>query len=115
MKDRQLTLIICKTACSFYKPGKEDLLCEGYRYLSRTYSAAELARNMRSCEMNASFSGGYESYANPSLDELLCDHCDFRIDGCDFAEDRSGPPCGGYIIAGKLRQGSDTSLSETPE
>lgn len=94
MKDKHYTSLICEMACSFYKPGKEDLLCEGYRYLVRTYSGEALAGLMdNSFEQKV-----FESYRSQRLKALLCEACDFRIDGCDFAEDCSGPPCGGYKI-----------------
>jgi len=29
---------------------------------------------------------------------LICEKCDFVIDGCDFRGGLKAPPCGGYTI-----------------
>lgn len=98
MKNEHYTRLICEKACSFYKPGKEDLLCEGYRYLARTYSPEELARLLAEVTMNFHMQQSFQGFIHEHLQNVLCERCDFRIDGCDFAEDCSGPPCGGYRI-----------------
>lgn len=98
MKDGSFTRLICEAACSFYKPGKEDMRCAGYTYLTRTYSPDMLQKLTVSMMMNPLAEKGFAGFKNPGAEALLCEHCDFRIDGCDFAEDCSGPPCGGYRI-----------------
>jgi len=98
VKDDPFVRLICAAACSFYKPGKEDLQCEGYRYLSRTYSPDELGHILETIILPPCPKAPYTVFEDSSIGKLLCFSCPFRVDGCDFAEDRSGPPCGGYLI-----------------
>lgn len=104
MKNKSYTQCICETACVFYRPGKEELLCAGYRYLTCTYSVDKLKELTRQISMNSHMPEGVERYKNQDMETLLCEHCDFRIDGCDFADNCSGPPCGGYLIVLRLVQ-----------
>lgn len=98
MKDDPLVRLICESACSFYKPGKEELQCGGYRYLSRTCSPDELRQMLETIARPPHPQAPYTDLEDLSIEELVCSSCPFRVDGCDFAEDRSGPPCGGYLI-----------------
>jgi len=44
-------------------------------------------------------------YDNLVLNEklsFLCAKCDFREDGCDFAENKTEIPCGGYLIISRI-------------
>jgi hypothetical protein len=98
VNDDPFVRLICETACPFYKPGKEDLECGGYRYLSRRYSPEELRRMIGTIALPPLPKAPYTVCEDLSIEELVCSSCPFRADGCDFAEDRSGPPCGGYLI-----------------
>jgi hypothetical protein len=97
MKTDILTEIICKKACSFYKAGKEDMQCGGYHYLADRFTLDDLQRLTDGYKKPAS-SHQNSQYVDGELQEMLCMRCEFRIDGCDFAENCSGLPCGGYLI-----------------
>jgi len=94
----ELTEIICRRYCRYYKEGKEDLLCGTYMYLAARYSALELKRAPE--EITPDFSG--DAY----ILEKICRGCEFFIDGCGFREGSPGPPCGGYYLVEWLRKQS---------
>ncbi|HSW63311.1 MAG TPA: hypothetical protein VLH56_08380 [Dissulfurispiraceae bacterium] len=96
------TRLICKESCSFYKPGKKELLCGGYTFLSRHFTVKEL-KTMPAVIPLGTLPAGYAHLKHEEIGMLLCGACDFRVDGCDFAENCSGPPCGGYRIVHRFR------------
>ncbi len=98
MKKREVTEIICRRYCKYYKEGKEDLLCGTYRFLAERYSAGELERVPE--EIAPDFSG--DAY----ILEEICKGCEFVADGCDFRGGNPGPPCGGYYVVEWLRKQS---------
>ncbi len=97
MKDKVYTDIICKGFCKYYKEGKEDILCRGYVFLRENLTDKELKSliYLSKPEPDVSF---LIPDRNKELENLICSKCDFLIDGCDYAENLSAPPCGGYII-----------------
>ncbi|KAF0177853.1 MAG: hypothetical protein FD164_2293 [Nitrospirae bacterium] len=109
MNKAPYTRLICKDACSFYKPGKKELRCGGYIFLSRHFTLKELKTMPAAKPLGAVLVAGYAYLKHEEIERLLCGACDFRVDGCDFAETCSGPPCGGYRIAHRLR----SSLADT--
>ena len=102
MKDENYSGIICKRFCSFYKEGKkEDLCCGAFSFLNKNLTPRELRllldllkSDERSRERTLS--------ADKEIKRLVCDRCDFLVDGCDYREDGSQPPCGGYTIIAML-------------
>ena len=98
MKDDRYTGTICRKACSFYKPGREALRCGGYTFLTRHFTENELD-GIDIPQSAHSPLTGYVHFRHAEIEAQLCGICDFRDDGCDFAENCSGPPCGGYRIA----------------
>lgn len=97
MKDDDYASIICKGFCSFYKEGKEDLCCGTYLFLKKNLTPAEL-RSVIELSRVDDRPGAYTFAADGAIRKLVCETCDFLVDGCDFREDGSLPPCGGYII-----------------
>jgi hypothetical protein len=95
--------LICRSFCFFYKEGKENIACGGYEMLKKQLTPTELRLLTAQIGKHKKTSNKIPP-ANKLLAEMVCKHCDFRIDGCDFAENRSGPPCGGYILIEKLTQ-----------
>jgi hypothetical protein len=101
MKEKIYSDIICRGFCSFFKEGKEEIQCGGYQLLIDNFTVNELDQMTGLIDR----SEGLKKQVPPdneTLFELVCGRCDFRIDGCDYREDRSGPPCGGFIIIEKL-------------
>ena len=97
MKDKAYTSIICKGFCSFYKEGREDLCCGTYLFLKKNLTLRELRSALDLSKMDERLSE-YVFPADKEIKKLVCDKCDFLVDGCDFREDGSHPPCGGYSI-----------------
>ncbi|HAK88846.1 MAG: hypothetical protein A2077_01520 [Nitrospirae bacterium GWC2_46_6] len=103
MKDKSYTEIVCKKFCKYYKEGKEELLCGGYEFLRNNLTPHELKIMLNSPLPPLNLRGGEgELYLDEELISLVCKQCGFFIDGCDFAESRSGPPCGGYILISRI-------------
>ena len=100
MKDQDYTSIICKGFCSFYKEGKEDLCCGTYLFLKNNLTLRELRSVLSLSKMDDRPSEHvFPAFpADEEIKRLVCDKCDFLVDGCDFREDGSHPPCGGYSI-----------------
>lgn len=101
MKDKIYTDIICSGFCKYYKEGREDLHCNGYVFIRDNLTLREL----KMLTVLLKSEGEIKNHMPPKnekLSELVCRKCDFFIDGCDFAENRSGPPCGGYILISLL-------------
>ena len=101
MKEAAYNKVICRNFCSFYKEGKESMVCGGYELLKKQLTSSELALlagQIRKPQVDLK----RIPPVNKLLSDMVCRHCDFLADGCDFAEDRSGPPCGGYILIERL-------------
>lgn len=97
MKDKDYTSIICKGFCSFYREGKEDLSCGTYVFLRNNLTLRELLCELELAKMKELPSESVFP-ADETIKKLVCDKCDFLVGGCDFREDGSHPPCGGYGI-----------------
>jgi phosphohistidine phosphatase len=96
MKEDSYTDIICKRFCAFYREGKEEFQCGTYLYLKEQFSAEDLR----------SFLADMPEHPDHTEDDLIlsivCNKCDFLVDGCDYREGLDSPPCGGYIIVEHL-------------
>ncbi|HMK60536.1 MAG TPA: hypothetical protein VK452_05245 [Dissulfurispiraceae bacterium] len=104
MKGQIFIDIICKRFCRYFKNGKEEMYCGGYRVLVENFTASELQQLADMvCETN-DIKNHIPAY-DENLFNLVCKSCDFRIDGCDYRDNRSGPPCGGYIMIDQLVKG----------
>ncbi len=81
---------ICKAYCAFYKEDKTELYCGAYRFIVSEFREDDLK------EVPDDYRIDY------SQDEWIlnniCHRCEFFIDGCDFRQGGSSPPCGGYTI-----------------
>ncbi|MBF0507798.1 MAG: hypothetical protein HQK57_02600 [Deltaproteobacteria bacterium] len=90
--------IICGRLCRFYRPDKpEQESCHGLAFLlqwSKTYP--DLIDLLEKTSHPEPIGYPYTRL----LDRILCRHCPFFTDGCDFVDARvTGPkvPCGGYL------------------
>lgn len=110
MDRRQLAETVCARYCAFFKPGKDETeACRGLLVIGELSGAWQ---NLASCEGNGIKRRETEEY----LCAVLCAHCAFSPDGCDFAAwkrgelapDREGAiPCGGFLFLGScLEQGT---------
>lgn len=101
MKTASYTDIICKKFCDYYKDGKEELACETYNFLAGKFTPGELEAGLRDIGELPDFLHDEE------IKKLICENCDFLIDGCDFREGLNAPPCGGYTIIEWLIKNKD--------
>ncbi|MDY6990296.1 MAG: radical SAM protein [Thermodesulfobacteriota bacterium] len=107
-KDPLAERLVCKGNCFYYKPGSDKgLACRGF-----TVAEALLQHDP---DMSARFplrkGNTFEDQYPELLHHLLCRHCEFFIEGCDFTDpDYTDPalPCGGYVVAAALLQQSGT-------
>lgn len=100
--------LICRGFCRYYRPGREALQCGAYTVLSDHLATGELKACTEPDRGKAlSFP---DSDADSEIRMLACAVCDFLVDGCDFREDRSGPPCGGYYVLEILLKERDSFL-----
>jgi hypothetical protein len=83
---------VCKKFCSFYKPDKEAMKCGTYSFLERNLSTGEVRKAASLATADFDFS------MDEDIRELVCSKCDFRAEGCDYAQGLDSPPCGGYTI-----------------
>lgn len=107
MKKTEYSGLICKPFCSFYKEGKDNIACGGYKLLKNQLTLSELQLLADQISRPEGISKQIPP-GNKMMTELVCKQCDFLVDGCDYAENRSCPPCGGYIFIEQL------ILSTTP-
>ncbi len=102
-KNEALIAAVCRPFCRYYKKDRnEDLLCRGAVIVER------LILSGRSIALDRKKKDRYQ--AEPSIKgqavNALCSACAFRRDDCDFAQDGTSQPCGGFILlAGLLGDG----------
>jgi len=107
--------LVCKENCFYYKPGSEKgLACRGFTVLEA------LLQHHPDISVHFSPRQGntFEDQYPEILHHLLCRHCDFFIEGCDFTDpEYTDPalPCGGYIVAAALVQQSGTPYHQLLE
>ncbi|MBF0328929.1 MAG: hypothetical protein HQL10_07205 [Nitrospirae bacterium] len=101
MKDSRYVESVCGKFCRYYKEGKEELYCGGYKILEQNLTASELSELVKTSPPKLK-SDNLIHQLNLETDKKLrvfvCDKCDFKLDGCDFRDGYSGAPCGGYTI-----------------
>jgi hypothetical protein len=87
---------LCLKFCSYYKPGKnEELACKGYMVVERLLREGKsLVLDSNSCESSPDLSD--------RIVKTLCITCDFHKQDCDFMQDRTARPCGGYVLLERL-------------
>ena len=92
MKRDNYTDIICKRFCTFHNPDKEGLACGTYEFISRNLTPGEVESAIQGIALAPDFT------RDRIIQRLICEKCDFMIDGCDFREGKNTSPCGGYAI-----------------
>lgn len=97
---------LCGRFCAYYKPAKnEELACRGFLVVERMIGEGKAI----------SFEGSEEPVGADTavaLARLLCGRCPFCRDDCDFAANREAPPCGGYLLVGRLIDRGALSLDD---
>ena len=87
---------LCLKFCSYYKPGKnEELACRGYMVIERLLQEGKVL-------VFESSSGEPSPVSADILVKTLCIACDFHKQDCDFMQDRTARPCGGFVVLERL-------------
>jgi hypothetical protein len=101
VKDQKYTDIICKDFCKYYKGNKENIYCEGYKFLMRNLTSFELRLLINLLNLDTENKNNIPEY-DSEIDFLICKKCEFYNNDCDYSNNLSGPPCGGYNIIRSL-------------
>ncbi len=101
MKTSGYTDVVCKGFCSYFKDGRDELECGGYKFLVDNFTLSELHLLIDFLDKAEELKKQVPP-ENEDLCGLVCNRCDFLADGCDYRADHSGPPCGGYILVSNL-------------
>jgi hypothetical protein len=101
-----LTQKVCLQYCSYYKPGKDEALaCRGYSVVERFLREGKILAL-----------DGHGRERKPGTAELMikamCTACDFFEQDCDFMQDRSAPPCGGFVLLEHLLRTGMITIEE---
>ncbi len=92
---------ICRAYCNYYKPNRtENERCRGFTVGSLLLSLGALPETA-----NIKVGPFDSSYKHDFLRQILCEHCPFFVDGCDFTAADAPPgvmPCGGLIFISSL-------------
>lgn len=92
MKRGKHTELVCEGFCKFYKEGKEELTCGTYNFLAEKFTPEALEAKIQAIKKKTDFSHDEE------IKKIICEQCEFFVDGCDFREGLDSPPCGGYAV-----------------
>ena len=105
-KKRPLAQALCFTFCSYYKPGrKEDLACKGYTIVER------LIQNNRTIIWEK-FANEFDPGTADMLVPKICMTCDFHENDCDYMQNRSALPCGGFILLAQLLMSKEITIED---
>ena len=106
MKDPSLVQSLCVRYCAYYKPGKnEELACKGYAVMER------LMRSNRRIVFEQ-YGHSPDSAVMEMLVQKMCMSCDFHEQDCDFIQDRTALPCGGFVLISRLLGSGVITLEE---
>jgi hypothetical protein len=96
---------VCLRFCSYYKPGRnEELACRGYLVLERlAVQGIPISRTKGEPRDRA---------GEDILVRTLCMACPFHEQDCDFMENSSLPPCGGFLLLTQLLASKDISIED---
>jgi hypothetical protein len=94
-KNEALIRKLCRPYCRYYKQDKnEDLLCRGAVVVERLILSG---KNIFPPAKKKN-----RHHAGPATRALavnhLCAACAFRQNDCDFAQDGTSQPCGGFVL-----------------
>ena len=106
MKNPPLVKTLCEQYCAFYKPGKnEELACKGFAVMERLM----LAHEGFACQR---YEQGPDKSVLDMVVQKMCMKCDFHAQDCDFIQDRTARPCGGFVLISQLLGSGEISLEE---
>jgi len=94
-KNEALIRTLCRPYCRYYKQDKnEDLLCRGAVVVERLILSGKAilppAKKKNRHHTDSSIKALVVNH--------LCAACAFRRNDCDFAQDGTSQPCGGFVF-----------------
>jgi hypothetical protein len=96
-KHTTLVQALCAPYCIYFKHNRnEELLCRGAVIVDRLIADRMFLPGSES-EPEAPVPGAQEI-----LIRRVCAVCDFQPNDCDFSQDRSAQPCGGFLLLRRL-------------
>jgi hypothetical protein len=103
---RPLERSLCSQYCTYYKPDKnEALACKGYTVVERCLREGK----------NLVLDGHRREFA-PATAELIvnkmCTACDFYEQDCDFMQNRTALPCGGFVLLSQLLESGVITIED---
>lgn len=91
-KKSELKTKLCSPFCIYYKPEKnEDLMCRGFDVVERLLYRNKVVSFCLSGKQR-------EAALIEALVRELCLTCPFFEQDCDFMQDRTARPCGGFVL-----------------
>jgi hypothetical protein len=107
---------ICKPYCVFFKDGeKEEMACHG------AVITECLVKNQKISDQdlnNTPFDKRSKYKEDTDLIRLVCAHCPFEADDCDFrssSRPQGSVPCGGYILLFLLKSENMLTVKDIEE
>ncbi len=94
---KDLEYLLCSRLCYYYNPFKKEEGCGSFRFFQgrRDLWHALLRYGEGDIEK-------IEEDIDTKVFNIICRSCPYLVGGCDFREDGSSIPCGGYKIVYKL-------------
>lgn len=105
-KNRTLIRTLCAAYCTYYKPGKnEELLCRGAVLIDRFIGAGRPVVPVKTGTRP-------DQETTNLIVRKMCASCDFHEHDCDFMENNSAPPCGGFVLLSQLVMSGQIQIDE---
>jgi hypothetical protein len=103
---RPLEQTLCLQYCTYYKPDKnEALACRGYAVVERFLREG---KNLVVDDHRREF----EPAAAELIVNKMCTACDFHEHDCDFMQNRSARPCGGFVLLSQLLESGAIAIED---
>lgn len=94
--ERSLEQTLCSKYCAYYKRGKnEALACRGFVVVERLLH--ERKDLVLDCQLRE-----FEHATVGLMVKTMCTTCDFYEQDCDFMQNRTARPCGGFVFVAQL-------------
>ena len=100
---------LCRTFCTYYKPGKtDDLACQGFMVVQGLIAGGRTLPAVAPGELAIP-----DKRAAAGLQERVCGACSFREQDCDYiATGGTAPSCGGFLVLKHLLGTGEITLKD---
>ncbi len=94
---KDLRYLLCSRLCYYYNPFKEEKGCGSFRFFQERKDLWDTLVRYGEGDI-----GKIDRDIDTKVFNIICKTCPYLVGGCDFREDGSSIPCGGYKIVYKL-------------